>query len=80
MADQGREALELVIGAMLAQYAVCEFLIRQGIISEPSLRQFLDAKQSALEPYASKNAMFAYGTLRRLLQGQRIPGDPGETH
>lgn len=82
MADQGREALELAIGTAMAQAAIVEFLIKQGVISRDPLLEHLAVKQISWRSGGSvaPNALFAADLLVSLIAGQTSPPAPASTH
>lgn len=72
-----RDALELVIGAMLVQSAVCESLIKSGAIERKSLIERLAARRAAWEGTATQLSLFPVDVILSLLAGQQLPAPPG---
>jgi hypothetical protein len=77
MADQGRETFELVLGAMMAQSAVLDFLVKQGVIESTPLLEHLAARRVAWEKTATPNALFPIDVLASILVGRQTPKPPG---
>lgn len=77
MADQGREALEIVMGAMMVQGAVIEFLVEKGVIQHAPLLEHLAAKRVSWEKTATKNALFPIDFLSSMIAGRQTPKPPG---
>ena len=80
MADQGREALELVVGTMMAQAAFVEFLVKKGVIETDPLLEHLAAKIVSWEKTAPRNALFPVQTLAALIAGRKPPAPPSSMH
>jgi hypothetical protein len=77
MADQSREMLEVVMGAVMAQSAVLEFLIKQRVIEHAPLLEHLAARRVAWESTATPNALFSIDLLSSILAGRQPPKPPG---
>ena len=80
MADQGREALELVIGTVMAQSAVVEYLVKAGVIESAPLLEHLARKRVAWEKSATALALFPVDVLASILAGRQPPPPPGSMH
>ncbi|MGY8705124.1 hypothetical protein RAD16_05195 [Bradyrhizobium sp. 18BD] len=77
MADQGRDALEMIIGSMMAQSAIIEFLVKQGVIERDPLLEHLASRRVSWESTATPNALFAIDLLSSILAGRQPPRPPG---
>jgi hypothetical protein len=77
MAAEGRETLEMVIGAMMAQSAILDFLVKQGVIESGPLLEHLAARRVSWEKTASANALFPIDVLSSILAGRQPPRPPG---
>jgi len=77
MAAEGRETLEIVIGAMMAQSAVLDFLVKQGLIKSDPLLEHLAAQRVSWEKTATPNALFSIDLLSSILAGRQPPRPPG---
>ena len=77
MADQSRETLELVLGAMMAQSAVLDFLVKQRVIEAAPLLEHLAARRVSWEKTATPNALFPIDVLSSILAGRNPPKPPG---
>jgi hypothetical protein len=80
MADQGREALELAIGTMMAQAAFVEFLVKKGVIETDPLLEHFAAKLVSWEKAATPNALFPLQTVAALIAGRKPPAPPSSVH
>lgn len=80
MADQGREALELMMGAMMAQAAVLEFMVKQGLIERDLLLVHLASRRISWETTAPPTALFPLDLLASLLAGRPPPAPPSALH
>jgi hypothetical protein len=80
MADQGREALELAIGTMMAQAAFVEFLVKKGVIETDPLLEHFAEKLVSWEQTAPLNALFPLQTLAALIAGRKPPAPPSSMH
>jgi hypothetical protein len=77
MADQSKEMLEMVIGAMMAQSALLEFLVKQKVIEHAPLLEHLAARRVVWEKVATPNALFSIDLLLSILAGSPPPRPPG---
>lgn len=80
MANEDHAALELAIGNVMLQAALCEFLVKAGIINLAALRAHLDARRVAWQPTVSETALFPLDVLASLLAGQPVPPPPARRH
>ncbi len=80
MADQSREMLEIVMGALMAQSAVLEFLVKQRVIERAPLLEHLVARRVAWEKTATPNALFSIDVLSSILAGRQPPQPPASLH
>jgi hypothetical protein len=80
MADQGREALELVLGAMMTQSAILDFLVQKGVIERAPLLEHLAKRRVAWEKTATPLALFPVDVLASILAGRQPPKPPGSLH
>lgn len=80
MADQSREMLEIVMGALMAQSAVLDFLVKKGVIEHAPLLEHLAARRVAWEKTATPNALFSIDLLSSILAGRQPPKYPGPLH
>ena len=77
MPDQNSEMLEMVLGSIMAQSAVLEFLVKQGVIEHVPLLEHLAARRVAWERTATPNALFPIDLLSAVLAGRQPPRPPG---
>jgi hypothetical protein len=77
MADAGREALEMIIGALMAQSAVLDFLVKERVIERDPLLEHLASRRVSWEKTATPNALFAIDLLASILAGRQPPRPPG---
>jgi len=78
MADQSsREMLEMLMGAMMAQAAVLDFLVKQRVIEHVPLLEHLAAKRVSWEKTATPNALFSIDLLSSIIAGRQTPRPPG---
>jgi hypothetical protein len=77
MADQNREMLEMVIGAVMAQSAVLDFLVKQKVIEQTALLEHLARRRVSWEKTATPNALFSVDLLLSILAGRPAPRPPG---
>ena len=79
MADQSRETLEIVIGAVMAQSAIfiLDFFVKQGVIERDPLLEHLAGRRVAWETTATPNALFAIDLLSSIVAGRQPPKPPG---
>jgi len=75
--DPSREALEIVMGAMMAQGAIIDFLVKKGVIERGPLLEHLAAKRVSWEKTATKNALFPIDFLSSMIAGGQTPKPPG---
>jgi hypothetical protein len=80
MADQNREALEMIIGVVLTQSAMCEFLLKNGVSDRAALIEHFAARRVAWESSATELSLFPVDTLLALLAGRAPPAPPGSLH
>ena len=80
MADQNRETLEMIIGVVMTQSALCDFLIKSGAIKLDALLEHLAARRVAWEKSASMTALFPVDVLSSLLAGRKPPSPPPSLH
>ena len=77
MAAQERETLEMILGAMMAQSAVLEFLVKERVIERDPLLEYLAFRRVSWEKTATPNALFAIDVLSSILAGRQPPPPPG---
>ncbi len=77
MADQSRETLELVLGAMMVQSAILDFLVKQGVIESAPLLEHLAARRVSWEKTATPTALFPIDVLSSILAWRHPPKPPG---
>ena len=77
MANESQETLQLVLGAMMAQYAVCEFLVKNGVIENGALVEHLAAKRVIWEKSSTELGLFPVDVLASMLAGRPTPVPPG---
>jgi hypothetical protein len=77
MAAEGRDTLEMVLGALMAQAAVLEFLVNQGVIERDPLVEHLAARRVSWERTATPSALFSIDVLSSILAGRSPPPPPG---
>lgn len=77
MAAQGRDTLEMIMGVMMAQSAVLEFLVKERIIERDPLIEHLAFRRVSWEKTATPNALFAIDLLASILAGRQPPPPPG---
>lgn len=80
MASKDRELLEMALGALMAQAAVCEFMVKSGAIKRGPLIEHLAAKRVGWESTATPNALFAIDVLSSLIAGRQPPTPPASLH
>jgi hypothetical protein len=80
MANEERELLEILIGAVMAQSAVCEFLVKSGVIERAALIGHLVERRLSWEKTATQNALFSVDVLSALLAGRQPPPPPSALH
>jgi hypothetical protein len=55
MANENRELLEILIGAVMTQSALCEFLVKSGVIDRTALIEHLAERRVSWEKTATLN-------------------------
>jgi hypothetical protein len=80
MADQNREALEMLIGVIMTQSALIDFLIKTKVIESGPLIEHLATRRIAWEKTATPTALFSIDMLASLLAGKQPPPAPGSVH
>jgi hypothetical protein len=72
MAAKEREALELALGVIIIQSALCDFMIESGTINLDSLIEHLHARRAAWKSAASEATLFPVDILLSMLEGQKL--------
>jgi hypothetical protein len=80
MAAEGRDALELALGTIMAESALIEFLIMKGVIERDPLLEYFAAKIVSWEKTATPLALFPIQTLGALTAGRQPPAPPSSLH
>jgi hypothetical protein len=80
MANEQRELFEILIGAVMAQSAVCEFLVKSGAVERAALIEHLAERRVSLEKTATQSALFPIDVLSALLAGRKPPPPPSAFH
>lgn len=78
--SQDREIFEMLIGVVMTQSALCDFMIKNGVIASAPLIEHLAARRIAWETTASASALFPVDTLLSLLAGKQPPARPPALH
>jgi hypothetical protein len=71
MATEDKRALELALGVVIIQSALCDFMIESGTIKLESLIGHLVARRAVWESTASETTLFPVDVLLSMLQGQQ---------
>jgi hypothetical protein len=77
---QAKELLEMVLGTLMMNHSLCEFLIERGTIDRTALVNHLAAKRVSWEQTASANALFPIDMISALLAGKKMPAPPVSLH
>jgi hypothetical protein len=80
MANEEQELLEMLVGALMAQPAVCEFLVKSGVIKRAALIEHLVERRVSWEKTATQNALYPVDVLSALLAGRQPPPRPSALH
>jgi hypothetical protein len=72
--------LGLVVGSIMAQSALVEFLLKQKIIESGPLLEHLAAKRVSWEATADASALWAIDTISAIAAGRQPPAPPGKLH
>jgi hypothetical protein len=80
MAGQNRETLEIILGVVMAQSAILDFLIKNKVIESGPLIEHLAGRRTSWEKTATANALFSIDVLLSLLAGKQPPPAPGSLH
>lgn len=80
MANEQRELFEILIGAVMVQSVVCEFLVKSEVIERTALIEHLAERRVSWEKTATRNALFPIDVLSAVLAGRQPPPPPFALH